>query len=303
MQKLDEAYRMLDVFASVGARSFVVTKTDINQKIIWGKPYSLAELREKLPAMMRTAAIRRPVKIPDGGIVMSGENLIIRPTGPDVHFVQLDDLNSEQLHRVRQAAFIIHATSPGNHQAWIAVSGLPKDKEAFKEFMRRVRKAVGGNDKSASHATRLGGTENFKVKYSPEFPVVAIAESAPGRVLKAQELEDIGLLAPPEPVREWTPPVRSHATTSGRIWPDYARCLAGAPMNSSGTGPDRSLADFTFCKFSAQRGFTVEEITAELPRVSEKARDRIANRDPGYVTKTAENGAAAAERGRQRSRA
>jgi hypothetical protein len=34
---------------------------------------------------------------------------------------------------------------------------------------RRVRKAVGGNDKSASHATRLAGTENFKTEIRPGF--------------------------------------------------------------------------------------------------------------------------------------
>jgi hypothetical protein len=81
--------------------------------------------------------------------------------GPNVQFVQLDDLSPERLDRVRPAAFIIHSTSPGNHQAWIAVSGLPAGKEVFKDFMRRVRKAVGGNDKSASGAARLAGTENF----------------------------------------------------------------------------------------------------------------------------------------------
>ena len=103
--------------------------------------------------------------------MMAGENVIIRPTGPGVAFVQLDDLKTpEQLERVRPAALIIHATSPGNYQAWIAVSGVSEDKEQFKEFTRRVRRAVGGNDKSASHATRLAGTENFKVKYGPDFP-------------------------------------------------------------------------------------------------------------------------------------
>jgi len=40
-------------------------------------------------------------------------------------------------------------------------------KEAFKEFVRRVRKAVGGNDNSASHATRVAGTKNFKLEYAP----------------------------------------------------------------------------------------------------------------------------------------
>jgi len=111
----------------------------------------------------------------------------------------------------------------------------------------------------------------------------------------------MGLLAEPEPLQGWIPPVR-RAPTGRRRWPEYARCLAGAPPNGSGTGPDRSLADYTWCKFAAQRGWSIEEIAAELPNVSEKARERIANRDPGYVTKTAENGATAAERGRQRSR-
>ncbi len=46
----------------------------------------------------------------------------------------------------------------------------------------RVRKALGGNDKSASHATRVAGTENFKTKYYPDFPIVTIVETHPGRV-------------------------------------------------------------------------------------------------------------------------
>jgi hypothetical protein len=45
---------------------------------------------------------------------MAGENVIIRPMGSGVGFVQLDDLKSqERIDRVRPAAFIIHETSPG----------------------------------------------------------------------------------------------------------------------------------------------------------------------------------------------
>jgi hypothetical protein len=93
---------MVDTFASCGATSFVVTKTELewpdHKKAKWGKDYSLESLREKLPAIVRTAAIRHPVRLPDGQEVMAGENVIIRPTGPDVAFVQLDDLNTtEQL--------------------------------------------------------------------------------------------------------------------------------------------------------------------------------------------------------------
>jgi hypothetical protein len=42
-------------------------------------------------------------------------------------------------------------------------------------------------------------------------------------------------------------------------------------MNKRGTGPDRSLADDTFCKFAAQRGFTVDEIAAELAKCQLKS--------------------------------
>jgi hypothetical protein len=73
-------------------------------------------LREKLPALVRLAAIRHPLRLPDGQNVRAGEDVIIRPTGPDVAFIQLDDLKTpEQLKRVRPAALIIHATSPGNY--------------------------------------------------------------------------------------------------------------------------------------------------------------------------------------------
>jgi DNA invertase Pin-like site-specific DNA recombinase len=298
---LAEAERMLDLFTSVGARSFVVTKTDVDQNILWGKPYSVRDLREKLPAMVRTAAIRKPFYTSSGKMVAAGENLIIRPTGPEVAFIQLDDLNAQQLEQVRPAAFLMHETSPGNHQAWVAVSDAPNSGEPFKAFMRRVRKAIGGNDKSASHATRLGGTENFKEKFFPDYPVVRIIHAVPGRVMMQEQLQNMGLLAEPEPVEEWVPPVR-RTPTGGRSWPDYTRCLAGAPPNRSGSGPDRSLADYTWCKFAAQRGWSIEEIAAELPNVSEKARERIRNRDPGYVTKTAENGAAAAQQKRHVAR-
>jgi len=218
------ALRMLDTFTSVGARSFVVTKTDINQQLIWGKTYQAGDLRRFLPAMVRTAAMRKPCHTSDAVTLLAGENLIIRPTSPDVAFIQLDDLSAEQLDRVRPAVFILHATSPGNHQAWIAVSGIPEGKEAFKEFTRRVRRAVGGNDKSASHATRVAGTENFKVKYAPAFPTVSIVETHPGRVMTPAQLEALGLLASPEPVKETALKFIRRAEGSSskdRQWPSY----------------------------------------------------------------------------------
>jgi hypothetical protein len=305
---LREAQRELGLFCSVGACSFVVTKTELewpgHKKAKWGRTYSVPELRDKLPAMVRTAAIRRRHVLDGGRIVMAGENLIVRPMGPEVGFVQLDDLKPEFLARVRPAAFLVHATSPNNYQAWLAVSDAPRGKEQFKEFVRRVRKAVGGNDKSASHATRLAGTENFKLDYYPDFPVVTIEQAVPGCVVTQQRLQEMGLLAeaapyPAKTKAQYAP--RRVSPRAERQWPSYEMSLAGAPLNAKGTGPNRSDADFWWCKLAAQRAFSIEEIAAELPKVSQKARERIRDGDPGYVTKTAENGAAAAARGRQRS--
>jgi hypothetical protein len=296
---------MLDLFTSVGATRFNVTFLDLlGRKTHYYPLRTPPSMRYNLSSWMAHAATRKPCIAEDGTHVMAGENLIVRPVCrvPEtaVTFVQLDDLKAEQLERVRPASFLIFSTSPGNHQAWLAVSGYRGDTV---ELCRRVRKALGAGDHSATGSTRLAGSENFKTKYAPEFPVVSIVHGVSGRVMTEEQLQSMGLLAEPAPAIATGQFVHKYTSPHGRSWPDYARCLAGAPPNRSGSGPDRSLADFTWCKFSAQRGWSVEEIAAELPNVSQKARERIANRDPGYVTETAKNGTAAAERGRQRSRA
>jgi hypothetical protein len=222
-----------------------------------------------------------------------------------VAFLQLDDLGVEQLARIRPAAFIIHATSPGSHQAWIAVSGLPEGKEAFKEFMRRVRKAVGSNDKSASHATRLAGTEDFKTQYAPNFPTVTILEAHSGRVMTQEQLEALGLVAPPEPVKATTLASSRRSQNSSvntRQWPSYEKSLLGAPTKSDGSGPDRSKADYWWCYLALQWKWSIEDTEAKLLEVSEKARERVRLGDPGYVHTTVLNAAAALARNPQKGR-
>jgi hypothetical protein len=53
---------------------------------------------------------------------------------------------------------------------------------------------------------------------------------------------------------------------------------------------------------AAQRGWSIEETAQKLIEVSDKARERARLRDEGYAVITAQNAAAAAERGRQRGR-
>jgi hypothetical protein len=66
--------------------------------------------------------------------------------------------------RVRAAAFLILQTSPGNHQAWMAVEG------GDREFSRRLKISTQA-DLTASGSVRVAGTFNYKRKYAPNFPI------------------------------------------------------------------------------------------------------------------------------------
>ena len=303
---IKQAQRMMDLFCSVGARSFVVTKLDIEQKLIWAKTYSAAELRDKLPAMVRTAEIRRPHRMASGETVMAGENLIIRPVnhfagvGKEIALIQLDDLDAAALGRVQSAAFLTIATSPGNHQAWVAVESVAKTQS--KEFIRRVRAAVGETDKSASGASRIAGVENWKVKNLPEPPIVSIVCGVPGRVMAPERLQEMRLLAEPAPIKAITHIPPRVSANSERQWPNYEKALAGAPPNTEGTGPSRSHADYWWAYLAQQWGHGAEETTAKLMEVSENAQQRAARGDKGYARITVENAAAAAAKNSGRNR-
>jgi hypothetical protein len=70
-------------------------------------------------------------------------------------------------------------------------------------------------------------------------------------------------------------------------------------MNHDGTAVDISRADYFWCLMAAQRGHGIDEIAAKLMDLSSNASEN----GEQYARITAENATAAAERGRQRSRA
>jgi hypothetical protein len=105
----------------------------------------LAELARTLPAMLDSAPGKQ-------------RNVIVRPHGPAVTFIQLDDLKVGNLTRIAPAVFLTLETSPGNFQAWVA---MPDAED--KDFARRLRKGAGA-DPTASGATRVAGSLNFKDK-------------------------------------------------------------------------------------------------------------------------------------------
>lgn len=274
-----EGLAMLETFASVGAVRFDMTWTDAagdKQRFRRGVP--LAALTRTLPAILAEAERWQ-------------HNVIVRPDGPGVSFIQLDDLKAAALAQLAPAVFLILETSPGNHQAWVAIEG-----EEDKEFARRLRKGTGA-DATASGATRVAGSLNFKDKYAPGFPRVTIRAAQPGRRTGSEELERLGLVAPSEELPP-PPPRPARISPGNRRWPSYARCVDGAPLNSEETGPDISRADFVWCMTAITWGWTAEEAADRLMEESAKAQKN----GKGYAELTARNAALAVQRRRSPAR-
>lgn len=283
MFDLAEAFRMLDTFASSGATDFDVTFIGIDGEKRGFRPsQTMRQLRTSLPELAPGLQSRR-------------QNVIVRPRSDKVTFIQLDDLGTDKVKALIPVACLTLETSPANHQAWIAVSDLSAGGEA-KDFARRLRKGVGA-DITASGATRVAGTPNYKRKYEPDFPTVKILHSAPGRTATQAQLEALGLVAAAEPVHvAAATPLR--VSSHSRSWPDYQRCVQGAPLKHGENTPDISRADFFWAMMSAQRGHSIEEIASRLMELSSKAKENGEH----YARLTAENAMAATERQR-RSRA
>ena len=269
---------MLDAFTSAGAERFDLTVTSrAGEKLRFRRGLAATELRRLLPLQLPDAAKRE-------------ENVILRPHGDRVAFVQLDDLDEAAIQRVHPTALLTLQTSPGNFQAWLA---LPAE-EAGDDFARRLRKGAEA-DPTASGATRVAGSRNFKDKYAPDFPLVTLAHVTPGRTTSREQLERLGLVAPPE-TRSYTPYQLPPELRSRRVhakgWPSYERCLQGAPPTRDGGKPDISRADFTWCMTASSWGWPIDQIAARLLTISSKAQEN----GEAYALLTAQNAAAAAER-------
>ncbi|HTU19340.1 MAG TPA: DNA-primase RepB domain-containing protein [Gemmataceae bacterium] len=261
-----QAVEMLDAFASVGAERFDLTFTDIaREKIAFRSNQPLGQLRAAMPRILAHAEKRE-------------RNVIIRPRGP---VIQLDDLGEAAVERLRPVSFLILRTSPGNYQAWVAVA------DADEDFARRLRKGAGA-DLTASGATRVSGSLNFKEKYMPAFPCVETVYTSPGRVVTQAELNALGVVAPEENV---TPAVIRGHHSGSRGWPSYQQCLEHPKAQKEGR-PDRSKADYTFCVLAIDWGWSVEETADRLMQVSSKAQEN----GESYVQRTVQNAAAAVER-------
>ncbi|MHC5763939.1 DNA-primase RepB domain-containing protein [Nostoc sp.] len=282
------AFEMLELFASAGADRFDVTLTNLQgEKIRYRPNLKTQDVRCKIPKSLELAGEQQ-------------HNIIIRPRVSDKarFFVQLDDLKDTQLLKVQPATLLTLETSPGNFQAWIAIAADKVMPE--KEIGSALRRSTGA-DISASGATRLAGSRNYKEKYAPDYPTVNITYSNPALVMTTQQLQAMGLLTIPSRIVPKPIPRSGWTEKKPKRFPDYDRCLQNAPTNTKGDGADTSRADFTWCMIAIDWGWSVEETAAQLliERTDDKKRHRNTQR---YADITARSAANAVERNRSRER-
>lgn len=282
------AFEMLELFASAGADRFDVTLTNLQgEKIRYRPNLDIQEVRCKIPKSLELAEEQQ-------------QNIIIRPRISDKarFFVQLDDLKDTQILKVQPAALLTIETSPGNFQAWIAIASSQAITE--KEIGSALRRSTGA-DISASGATRLAGSRNYKEKYAPDYPTVTLTHSSPGLLMTTQQLQEMGLLTVPSHVVPKPIPRSGWTEKKPKRFPDYDRCLQNAPTNTKGDGADTSRADYTWCMIAIDWGWSVEETAAQLLR--ERTDDRKRHRNTQrYAEATARSAANGVERNRSQGR-
>jgi hypothetical protein len=263
-----EGLEMLRAFESVGVQTFNLSRTDIDRQVVpegYRPGRNINGMKLLLPAWMELAW-------------KLGQNLIVRAQQP-AHgtLVQLDDLVGGQLDRLQGSAFMTTETSPGSFQLWLLIKG------GDQAFVKRLMRGS-GSDSRANCSGRVAGSPNVKRKYAPNFPAVRLVAVQPGRKVESAELESAGLIAPPAVARAFVP---SHFRESAvdRGWPDYERCLRGAPPRADGS-PDRSRVDFLWSKWAIERGNGLDAVKAKLLEVSEKAKEEWARDNRDYVRRT-----------------
>lgn len=252
-----QADAMISAFESVGAASFDLTlKDEQGKKVDFQRAITGNRLKSDLAELLQ--------RCEEAHI-----NVIVRPrlSGAD-RLVQLDDIESSALERVKDLSLFIIETSPSNYQVWVAVEN------ANDLICRQLKRALGADD-SASGATRIAGSINFKPEYSPDYPTVKIIQINPSRVVGAGDLARSGLLAD-IPARHAPIPQVPRRSRVARSFPSYKRSLKDAPLKSvsKGGGPDRSWADFNFCLLALDRGHTTEAVAERLMVESERAREK-----------------------------
>ncbi|MEO6466932.1 MAG: hypothetical protein ABIP00_15410, partial [Pyrinomonadaceae bacterium] len=258
---LDESFRAVAAFESVGVTRFDVTfRDDISGE---------AKVYVESVDLSNRKILARALELNEE----EGWSFIARPRGSNL--IQVDDVDVEGVKILIHQAFFVEETSEGSYQVWLA---LPHGtEEELKSIRSRLLRGLRGNGNGGSFgATRWVGSINQK----PERKGfrVRLIEASDGWFTSAGELEDAGLLteATADPNGGFNKGTYVNPSFDAKF-PSYDECLRSK-------GDDRSKADASFLKLCKMRGVSREAAVSQLYDVS----DRAIKSGTRYVERTAE---------------
>lgn len=318
LTRREQVLAFIDVLASVGATKFDVVTLSLDEGTIDGK--KIGGKKVKYRSGLSTTVIRRDLlKIIKDADCRECSVIMSHPSGSEVKFIQCDDLDEQTMSRLLPVAFMGLRTSPSikGFQIWIAMRS-----EEIGDYYRRLRDGV-SSDSSASEATRVPGSRNFKTKHKKAdgiYPFVKLIHLAEGKIASREELEATGLLIEAKRISATRPSksnlkndqktgytnqsqtfgrdftdkeikkyMREKAGPLWRKFPDYEKCRQSALPGKKKGGADRDTIDFPFALYSAKRGFLEDEIADQIMGRSEKYHEMLGERGRRYARLKAES--------------
>lgn len=280
-----QAAAMVELFGSVGADKFDFNLVEYDPN----KPRDVGDNLEfdTLSTNKFLENIPRAIELNHSEYA----HFFVRPrlSGSGVALLQLDDLGQQAVENLQPFGLLGLKTSGGNHQVVLAIKGVTAQELSA---IKRKCEQVYGADLGANGSYRVAGSKNLKSKYAPAFPTVEIIFGNPGKIVTIAELEQVDIVVAAEthssklgadgaginsPLLCSIPVAGS---SFGKQMPDYAYFLGRPHLKKDGS-VDLSATDYAFAATALRRGFSQEEVIAELARHRSKAAVR-----PDYARRT-----------------
>lgn len=284
LKSLDEATLTADVFQSVRAEKFSFLLKDDNT----GKTErEMAERSRRLKTFSRQDFEEKFLEMSEQSEV---EQLSLIIGARHRNQIHLDDCSVTDAARLAPYSFAVVETSPNRFHVFLALRDWGRLVAIRQRLNVRLRELSPDSEaNTGAGSVRWPGTKNFKPERqrpNGEHFTVRLVHASPALFTTEEELRDAGLL---NDVAMVAAIAGSQRKVERR--PDYLKILAKAPFarneqrKAEGL-PDRSWADFMWCRMYASWGASKKQIIEGLTEVSECARERGAQ----YVAHQATQG-------------